>query len=80
MDESAFSSGSMYSSGEEEQLANEGLRLSRSVRWRERTRHHVTFEPALMLFCFAIALSGVWFSINVVFNYFLGHLIEILYT
>lgn len=58
MDETTFSSGSMYSSGEEEVLANEGLRLSRSARWRERSNRHVNFEPAVFLFCFALGLSG----------------------
>lgn len=58
MDETIFSSGSMYSSGEEEILANEGLRLSRSARWRERSSRLVNFEPAVFLFCFALSLSG----------------------
>ncbi|XP_055626061.1 proton-coupled folate transporter-like [Toxorhynchites rutilus septentrionalis] len=59
MDESTFSSGSMCSSAEEEILASEGLRLSRSARWRERSTRHVSFEPAMFLFCFAITLSEI---------------------
>ncbi|XP_062541930.1 probable peptidoglycan muropeptide transporter SLC46 isoform X2 [Armigeres subalbatus] len=68
MDETAFSSGSMYSSGEEEILASEGLRLSRSVRWREVSNRHVNFEPALFLFCFALGLSEIELTHQIIYQ------------
>ncbi|XP_058465032.1 proton-coupled folate transporter-like [Malaya genurostris] len=67
MDETAFNSSSMYSSGEEEMLANEGLRLSRSTRWRERSRH-VSYEPAMLLLCFAIALSDTELTHQIIYQ------------
>ncbi|XP_058828278.1 proton-coupled folate transporter-like isoform X2 [Topomyia yanbarensis] len=67
MDETTFSSGSMYSSGEEELLASEGLRLSRSTRWRERSRH-VSYEPAMLLFCFALSLSDTELTHQVMYQ------------
>ncbi|XP_021697140.1 proton-coupled folate transporter [Aedes aegypti] len=68
MDETTFSSGSMYSSGEEEILASEGLRLSRSARWRERTSRLVNFEPAVFLFCFALSLSEIELSHQIIYQ------------
>ncbi|KXJ83553.1 hypothetical protein RP20_CCG004518 [Aedes albopictus] len=68
MDETIFSSGSMYSSGEEEILANEGLRLSRSARWRERSSRLVNFEPAVFLFCFALSLSEIELTHQIIYQ------------
>ncbi|XP_053688716.1 proton-coupled folate transporter-like [Sabethes cyaneus] len=67
MDETTFSSSSMYSSGEEEILASEGLRLSRSTRWRERSRH-VSYEPAVLLFCFALSLSEIELTHQIIYQ------------
>ncbi|XP_055609373.1 proton-coupled folate transporter-like [Uranotaenia lowii] len=63
-----FNSGSMYSSGDEDQLANEGLRLSRSTRWRERSRRHVSFEPAMFLFFVAIGLSEIELTHQIIYQ------------
>ncbi|XP_049293066.1 tetracycline resistance protein, class D-like isoform X2 [Anopheles funestus] len=52
-------SDSVYSSGEEDLFAKQSLaRLRNSARWREQAQY-ISFEPALLIFCFAMSISEV---------------------
>ncbi|KFB44421.1 AGAP005318-PA-like protein [Anopheles sinensis] len=52
-------SDSVYSSGEEDLFAKQSLqRLRNAARWREHAQY-ISFEPALLLFCFALSVSEV---------------------
>uniref|UniRef100_A0A182MNJ4 Major facilitator superfamily (MFS) profile domain-containing protein n=1 Tax=Anopheles culicifacies TaxID=139723 RepID=A0A182MNJ4_9DIPT len=52
-------SDSVYSSGEEDQFAKQSLvRLRNAARWREQAQY-ISFEPALLMFCFAMSISEV---------------------
>uniref|UniRef100_A0A182PGG7 Major facilitator superfamily (MFS) profile domain-containing protein n=1 Tax=Anopheles epiroticus TaxID=199890 RepID=A0A182PGG7_9DIPT len=52
-------SDSVYSSGEEDLFAKQSLmRLRNAARWREQTQY-ISFEPALLVFCFAMSISEV---------------------
>ncbi|XP_053674165.1 proton-coupled folate transporter-like [Anopheles nili] len=52
-------SDSVYSSGEEDLFAKQSLiRLRHAARWREQAQY-ISFEPALLLFCFAMSVSEV---------------------
>uniref|UniRef100_A0A182YFN8 Major facilitator superfamily (MFS) profile domain-containing protein n=1 Tax=Anopheles stephensi TaxID=30069 RepID=A0A182YFN8_ANOST len=52
-------SDSVYSSGEEDLFAKQSLmRLRNAARWREQAQY-ISFEPALLIFCFAMSISEV---------------------
>ncbi|XP_041768048.1 proton-coupled folate transporter-like [Anopheles merus] len=52
-------SDSVYSSGEEDLFAKQSLmRLRNAARWREQAQY-ISFEPALLVFCFAMSISEV---------------------
>uniref|UniRef100_A0A182WB54 Major facilitator superfamily (MFS) profile domain-containing protein n=1 Tax=Anopheles minimus TaxID=112268 RepID=A0A182WB54_9DIPT len=52
-------SDSVYSSGEEDLFAKQSLaRLRNAARWREQAQY-ISFEPALLMFCFAMSISEV---------------------
>ncbi|XP_058066001.1 proton-coupled folate transporter-like [Anopheles bellator] len=65
-------SDSVYSSGEEDTFAKQSLlRLRNAARWREQSQY-VSFEPALLLLCFAVSLSEVVLANHIILEACIG--------